>query len=168
MRDSRGPHHFHTKVVGVTFRNSDGTDRQELIARCRVSEPVQLIADPDNPVDADAVAVCRANGEQLGHLRAELAREIVNKSAMGWRYAVCISDLTGGNGKNRGVNLLLLVAPPGVSDDEAQRYADAHGIGRPSPTVAPTVASDSAGPAKLALVLVCIIAAVVLIGWLIL
>ena len=32
---------FYTKIVGVTFDNSDGTNRQKVLARCRNGERVQ-------------------------------------------------------------------------------------------------------------------------------
>jgi HIRAN domain-containing protein len=65
-----------TKVVGVSHKNSDGSYRKKVIRRCRVQEELQLVPEPDNPFDSTAVAVCRANGEQLGYLNQRLAADM--------------------------------------------------------------------------------------------
>lgn len=64
---------FHTKVTGVTFDNVDGTPRQSIIAKCVVGERVQLLREPDNPHDCQAVKVCRESGEQIGYLARHVA-----------------------------------------------------------------------------------------------
>jgi HIRAN domain len=69
-----------TKVVGVSYDNDDdSSSRQTIIATCRIGERVELIREPDIPYDGNAIKVCRANGEQLGHLKRRLAAEIVGK-----------------------------------------------------------------------------------------
>jgi len=57
-------------------------------------------------------------------LSAELAEEVVSKSERGYGYAAFIKNITGGAGgaPTRGVNLMIVVAEPGVSDNEVQRY----------------------------------------------
>ena len=50
---------FQTKVVGVTFENADGASRQRIIAKCGIGEDIDLVPEPDNPHDANAVAVKR-------------------------------------------------------------------------------------------------------------
>ncbi len=58
---------FQTKVVGVTFTNADGAPRQRIIAKCGIGEDIDLVPEPDNPHDANAVAVTRRRtGEQIG------------------------------------------------------------------------------------------------------
>ena len=105
--------HFHTKIVGVTYKNSDGSHRQKLIAKCDVFETLTLDHEEDNAHDPNAVRVCRQNGQQLGYLNAGLAEEIVRKSANGYRFAAIISDITGGGkGESFGVNLLIVEAEP--------------------------------------------------------
>jgi hypothetical protein len=56
------------EVHGEAQLNSDGTSRQDIIARCREGEYIELVAEPDNPADPEAVKVCRKNGEQIGYL----------------------------------------------------------------------------------------------------
>jgi hypothetical protein len=98
---------FHSKIVGVTKPNPDGSDRQAIIARCQVGESLLLVREPDNRFDPDAVAVRRTNGEQLGYLSADLADEMARLLDRGERIEVQISDLTGGGRKARGVNIRI-------------------------------------------------------------
>jgi Phage integrase family/HIRAN domain len=64
-------------VVGESHRNSDGSDRQQIIReRARPGDPVQLVPEPDNRHDRRAVKVCLATGEQLGYLDRDQAREL--------------------------------------------------------------------------------------------
>jgi hypothetical protein len=116
--------HFHTKIVGVSHCNPDGSDRQGLIRECQVFETLDLDHEESNPHDPNAVRVLRKTGEQLGYLRAELAAEIVSKAKSGYRFVVFIKDITGGNrkGQSLGVNLLVIQAEPGVGDGPVKRY----------------------------------------------
>ena len=101
---------FHTKVVGVTKLNRNGSDRQRIIRRCRVGEFLDLIPEPDNPYDESAVKVCRMTGEQLGYLAAGIAAQLHGQIARGRHIDAEISSLTGGgrfSGKARGVNILI-------------------------------------------------------------
>lgn len=114
--------HFFTKVVGVTHSNDDGSNRQTIIATCMPAEKLILEHDESNRFDPNAVRVSRMNGQQIGFLREELAEEVVSKSRGGHRYAAFVTQVTGGKGKYLGVNLLMVVAEPGVSEVEAQAY----------------------------------------------
>ena len=64
---------FRTHVAGVTHRNSDGTRRQAIIRKCSIGEKVDLVDEPDNKYDPNAIKVCRKNGEQLGYIPAGYA-----------------------------------------------------------------------------------------------
>jgi len=123
---SKGLRSFYTKVAGVSHRNEDGTSRQEIIRRCQPSETLLLHHDEQNPHDPNAVRVCRHNGDQVGFLNAELAEEVVHGSRRGYRYAAFLKNITGGTGDvtTLGVNLLVVVAAPGVTDQQAQNYVD--------------------------------------------
>ena len=95
---------FYTKVAGISYGN-----RQRIVSRCEVGEPLQLMREPDNPKDSNAVKVCRLSGEQLGYLNRELAAEISCRIDSGEHYQATISDLTGGTADHptRGVNLYV-------------------------------------------------------------
>lgn len=118
--------HFFSKVAGVSHDNADGSSRQAVIRRCKVGEKLVLDHEEDDKHDPNAVRVCRAEGAQLGFLKAELAEEVVRLSGRGYLWAAFISDLTGGtrDAPTRGVNLVLVRAAPGVGREKAQRYMD--------------------------------------------
>ncbi|AHM61615.1 HIRAN domain-containing protein [Flammeovirgaceae bacterium 311] len=59
---------FKTKVVGVTYSNTDGTLRQNLLKDLKEGEPVYLIRDRKNEHSKYAVAVYNQKNQQLGYL----------------------------------------------------------------------------------------------------
>ena len=59
---------FTTKVVGSTYKNPDGLNRQQIIKMCKAGERIKLIREPNNPRDVCAIGVFRESGEQIGYL----------------------------------------------------------------------------------------------------
>lgn len=45
-------------VIGVTYRNADGSSRQEIIRNCRKGDELMLLREPSNPYDVNAIKVC--------------------------------------------------------------------------------------------------------------
>jgi HIRAN domain len=119
-------YHFHSKIVGVTYKNPDGSDRQKFISKCQLFETLVLDHEEDNAHDPNAVRVCRENGQQLGYLNTKLAEEIVLKSEKGYRFAAFIKDITGKKrkGQSLGVNLLIVQADPGIGDHHVKKYVN--------------------------------------------
>ena len=99
---------FHTKVVGVTFDNDNGTSRQEIIKNCRVGEDIILKPVPTKEYP-DAIGVFNTRGQQLGYISAELAKEIKTQYPTN-PMKVVIAGLTGGEeNKNYGCNLHIII-----------------------------------------------------------
>ena len=98
---------FHSKVVGVTYENDDGTSRQEILKTCSTGEDIILkpLSVPGHP---EAVGVFRKNGQQLGFLSAELASAVRKEYAHN-PMSVQIAGLTGGGGYARGCNLRFTI-----------------------------------------------------------
>jgi hypothetical protein len=98
---------LHTKIVGVTFPNPDGSSRQTILRRCFPNENVDLIPEPTNPKDPYAIAVYRKTGEQIGYLRSELARDDFFRR-QGCFYLAAIANLTSDEkGQTLGANLFV-------------------------------------------------------------
>ena len=100
---------FFTKLAGVTH---DG--RQQIIRNLyRFGEldagtQVFLKPEPNNPYDPNAVAVLTANGQHLGYIPKENARQIVINMRAGMVYHAYVSAVTGGDaGYAYGVNLRI-------------------------------------------------------------
>lgn len=106
---------FRTKVAGVTYDNPDGSSRQKIIKRCRVGEEAQLVWEPNNPHDANAVAVRRQSDEQIGYLNRDVAETFVGQSQGGKQFSAEVAELIGGgwlSGKSRGVVLEIAMYHP--------------------------------------------------------
>ncbi len=117
---------FNDEVAGVSHKNSDNSSRQKLIRETKRHEPVLLIRETANKHDANAIAVCRrSDGRQLGYLPAQRAKQIVNVLLcdQGARYAaICSSVGQMERSELLGLELLVVVAIPGTTDDEIQKH----------------------------------------------
>ena len=89
---------FHTKVVGVTFNNDDGTSRQSIIKSCKAGEDIIFKPVPTKEYP-DAIGVFNKKGQQLGHLSQGVAAEIKNT----------VSNITGGGDLSYGCNLHIVI-----------------------------------------------------------
>ena len=67
----RGEQKFRTKIVGVTFNNKDGTNRQELLKKCRIHQKVFLERDYNNEHDLYAIKVFNVSHKQLGYIPSD-------------------------------------------------------------------------------------------------
>ncbi|MCD8199432.1 MAG: DEAD/DEAH box helicase, partial [Coriobacteriaceae bacterium] len=81
---------FNTKVVGVTFEN-----RQDVIETLEAGEELQLVREPENEFDENAIAVRRRDGTQLGYLNRQLAERLAPVMDAGVAYDAAISAITG-------------------------------------------------------------------------
>ena len=63
-------------MAGINHVGMCDEPRQKIIATLRHDEPIYLVRMPNNPHDPNAVALFRANGEDIGYLTRELAPEI--------------------------------------------------------------------------------------------
>lgn len=66
---------WETKVVGVTFANDDGIDRQDIIETLSGLDDLYL-KDTASKEYPEAIAVFVKEKGQIGHLPAEMAREV--------------------------------------------------------------------------------------------
>ena len=99
---------FHTKVVGVTFKNADGSDRQKILSTCKNGDDIILKPTPSKEYP-DAIGVFTSKGKQIGNINAELALEL-KKKYPSHLMKVRISNITGGSdGLNYGCNLHIVI-----------------------------------------------------------
>lgn len=101
-RDIGDKEEFYTKIVGVTFEN-----RQAVVAGLRDGEQVFLERETNNPYDANAVKVLNGSGTQIGYLNARLAKYFAPLLDKGEEYLAGVSQVTGGQDKNYGVNIVI-------------------------------------------------------------
>lgn len=98
---------FHSKVVGVTFNNSNGTSRQEIIKKCKPGDDLVFKPTP-TPEYPESIGVFNAHGEQLGFVNAELAHELITKYPRN-PMKVVVSEVTGREYNNCGCNILITI-----------------------------------------------------------
>lgn len=98
---------FHSKIAGVTHGQS-GANPQRLLKKCR-SGQLELIRDPRNKYDKNAIKVCLPTGEQLGWIIRDLAKELSEFIDNGTRVTAEISEVTGGTlfKPERGCNIII-------------------------------------------------------------
>ena len=94
-----------TKVVGVTFDNEDGTNRQDLLKTLRGGE--QITIEPYQ-YKGEPAAYVKHNGRVLGNLSAELAAELDRKYKDNKITAV-VTEITGGDDLTYGCNIEIKV-----------------------------------------------------------
>lgn len=99
---------FNTKVVGVTFEG-----RQDTIGGLVPGVPLELVREPANPYDANAVAVFYGR-LQLGYVRKPIAARIAPNIDAGQRYRAEIKHITGGGTRSIGVNIWVTRERPDV------------------------------------------------------
>jgi single-stranded-DNA-specific exonuclease len=93
---------FHTKIAGVSFEG-----RQDVIAGLCAGAQLELLRQPENPHDRNAIAVHYGN-LQLGFFNKRLAAHIAPVIDAGARYGARVASLTGGtDAKHRGVNIFV-------------------------------------------------------------
>jgi hypothetical protein len=146
---------FETKVVGVTRHNHDGSDRQVIAKDCRPGDPIVLRHEPDNAQDANAVAVYRENGEQVGYLSAAVAEKIAPLLDADAPLTAIVSAVTGGtpDHPNYGVDLRIHdgevdASPAAASTDPGERApVRKHAAATPRPESAPAARRGCASAA---------------------
>jgi len=99
---------FHSKVVGVTFKNADGSDRQKIVKTCKPGDDIIFKPTPSKEYP-DAIGVFTTSGKQIGNLNADLARELKTKYPTN-PMSVTVSNITGGGeDHNYGCNIHLTI-----------------------------------------------------------
>ncbi len=92
-----------TKLAGVTYDN-----RQDSISRCHDCDTLELIREPDNPYDSNAIRVMDA-GRTLGYIPAAQAATLAPYMDAGEEIANCFIDRITGGDLNLGVNITILL-----------------------------------------------------------
>lgn len=101
-----------TKVAGVTFTNSDGTDRQTILKSCSNKESLVLKCT-NVPGHPNAVGVYRKSGKQLGFVPSHLSGQIARAISSRKKVTCKILNLTGGGlfkKKTRGCNIEIKIS----------------------------------------------------------
>ena len=83
-------------AVGVTFKNSDGNNIQDVISKVNREDGVNLIHEMDNPYDPNAVAIIHDLG-RVGYMSKELAVKVAHYLDAGRDPVAYVVDVIGGS-----------------------------------------------------------------------
>lgn len=106
-----GAHRWYLQSVhGESFANADGNRRQDILKRCKSGDEIDLVPEPDNPFDHNAIAVRLVKtGEQLGYLPSVDAARMLADNKRGWKYAPFIFRVIGGTREKRSRGVVLVI-----------------------------------------------------------
>ena len=93
-----------TKIVGVTFKNEDGTSRQELLSELSEGDTLSL-KDTFSDKYPEAIGVFNSYGEQLGNLKKDLALKLREMDGDFECFDVKVLEITGGDDRSFGCNI---------------------------------------------------------------
>jgi hypothetical protein len=82
-------------VVGIDFPNADGSNRRSEALMTLPGEPVELVPEPRNRHDGNAIAVVGPRGVQIGYLSAERAPYIGGRMSRGEDVAAIFQGMDG-------------------------------------------------------------------------
>jgi hypothetical protein len=90
-----GSRDYSLSIVGESFLNPDGSNRQAEIRKCKPGELVLLKREPNNKHDRMATAVISAGGVQIGFLSSGHAQWIASKMDRGCQVQAIIERISG-------------------------------------------------------------------------
>lgn len=96
---------IHSKIVGVTFKNEDGTSRQNYLNKIGLYDELKLVIYEYKP-GLEAVGVFYKN-KQLGNINADLVDELIDIINNNELISV-IAEPTGGENKTKGCNISII------------------------------------------------------------
>ena len=103
-------HQIKTKVMGVTKRNDDGENRQDIIKRLAISGNAffYLEREANNPHDKNAISVW-GDYDQIGYLSREVSENLAPHIDNGGYVKIANIRITGGSvdRPNMGVNITI-------------------------------------------------------------
>lgn len=79
------------KVVGVTFANEDGSSRRATILEMTTSSPVELVREPSNKYDINAIKVITGD-KQIGYIGKEYASIMAPLMDTGTQFTAIVND----------------------------------------------------------------------------
>lgn len=94
----------HSKIAGVTMKNDNNQNIQELLSMFKPNDKLTFIREPNNPYDKNAIKLY-ANNTHIGYVKGELAKTVAPIIDNGGSVHGYITEITGGkDGKDYGCN----------------------------------------------------------------
>ncbi|NNC71599.1 MAG: hypothetical protein HKN78_01845 [Sphingomonadaceae bacterium] len=123
-------------VKGEAQANSDGTNRQEIIAGLEPGDILALEREPTNEHDPNAVKVVTRSGECVGYVERSVAQDIAASLDEGRQHFAHLHEIRGGveDAPNYGIKIAVAwdgrqLPKPKMLDDEQLKFKDRHSTG---------------------------------------
>ena len=84
-------------VVGIDFPNANGSNRRSEAMMTIPGEPVELVPEPKNKHDGNAIAVISPRGVQLGYVNAERAPYVGGRMSRSEEVIAVFQGIDGGS-----------------------------------------------------------------------
>lgn len=84
-------------VVGIDFPNADGSNRRSEAMMTPPGAPIELVPEPKNKHDPNAIAVFSPSGVQLGYVNAERAPYVGLRVGRGEDVVAIFQGIDGGS-----------------------------------------------------------------------
>jgi len=118
--------HYCSEIRGVTYKNKDGTKRQEIIEGLAPFSPLNLEPEENSEEHGYTTKVTNLGGEQLGYLMKSIASAYLRGKKKGHRFAAFVDEILEWEAyqgrTNYGVSALMIEVTPKASDDEIREY----------------------------------------------
>lgn len=111
--DSLGWCDFSLPACGEQFENEDGSSRQAELARCQPGDWLDLVREPNNPHDPQAVAIFSERGIRVGYLRRQYASVWGSKIDRGMTIAAIVERVKGASLPGSPLGLVMRVNADG-------------------------------------------------------
>ena len=112
---------FTTRIVGVTHDNLDGTNRQAILRKLSPGDIAALVREPQNPHDANAVAIVDPQFGHFGYVPAHIVVTLASQLDRGMTGFARIKEITGGTRSKRNlgcaVGVLLYDSDTEIPDE---------------------------------------------------
>lgn len=84
-------------IVSVDFANADGSNRRSEAMMTLLGKPIELVPEPKNQHDTNAIAVISRRGVQIGYVNAERAPYIGGRMSRGADLVAIFQAIDGGS-----------------------------------------------------------------------
>jgi len=109
-------------IVGVTFRNKDGSLRQEIIQdEVKENDLLTMRREPDNEYDPNAIAIFSSSGNQVGYIPRDLAKILKDEDLSTYKLVVN-EKVCGSKRRIYGIKATILQKYYDTEDDELDKF----------------------------------------------
>lgn len=93
---------IYSKIVGVTF-----FERQTILKQLKSGDQLDIVREPKNEYDKNAIMVMTKSGLQIGYIPAKTCINLSKDMDSGSNFKVVIDQITGTDKQTLGCNIII-------------------------------------------------------------